>query len=175
MPQSASCALQEVLFILSSPNNKQKVVIELTSVACASKEYVEPTIQHTAMGFLKGTMLVCKWNLRPTIIDPFALVPIHLTHPPFDFTMVGRISYISTSATQAQQMLDPSMVPTPTQPPPPTNPPLVHKRYGSGKHYPKVEEEEKEHEMEKVRQPNQMPSKGKWFSTTKTNLIMHQM
>jgi len=54
-------------------------------------------------------------------------------------------------------MLNPSMVPTPTQPLPPTNPQLVHKRHGNGKHYLEVKEEEKEHEMEKVKQQNQMP------------------
>jgi hypothetical protein len=127
------------------------------------------------MDFLKVIVLVGKWNLRTTTIDPFALVPIHLMHPPLDFAMVGRISCVSTSATQEQQMLDPSMLPTPTQPLPPTNPPLVHKCCGSNKHYLEVEEEEKEHEMYEMRQPSQVPSKGKRYSTTKINLIMHQM
>jgi hypothetical protein len=56
-----------------------------------------------------------------------------------------------------RNMLNPSMVPTPTQPLPPTNPQLVHKRHGNGKHYLEVKEEEKEHEMEEVKQQNQMP------------------
>jgi hypothetical protein len=37
MPQLTPCATQEVLFRLSSPNNKQKVVIKLTSVVGTSK------------------------------------------------------------------------------------------------------------------------------------------
>jgi hypothetical protein len=56
------------------------------------------------------------------------------------------------------------MVPTPTQPLPPTNPQLVHKRHGSCKYYLEVEEEEKEHEMEEVKQQNQMPSKEEVFN-----------
>jgi hypothetical protein len=147
MPQLTPHAPQKVLFRLSSPNNKQKVVIKLTSVVGASKKHVEPTIQHTSMGFLKVIVLEGKWNLKPTTIDPFALIPIHFMHPPFDFAMVGIMSCLSTSATQAQQMLDPSMSPTPTQPLPPTNPPLVHKCHGSNKHYLEVEEEEKEYEI----------------------------
>jgi hypothetical protein len=79
MPQLAPHSPQGVFIRLPLPNNKQNVVIELTNVVSASKEHVEPTIQHTPTSFLKVIVLVNKWNLRSTTIDPLALVQIHST------------------------------------------------------------------------------------------------
>jgi hypothetical protein len=61
----------------------------------------------------------------------------------------------------------------PTQPPPPINPLAIHKPDGRRRHYFEVEKEEGEEEVEEVRQPSRVPSKGKRFATTKPIVLCH--
>lgn len=63
--------------------------------------------------------------------------------------------------------------PMPTQPPPPINPLDIHKPDGRRRHYFEVEKEEGEEQMEEVRQPSWVPSKGKRSATTKPIVLRH--